>query len=91
MVKAFTPRKKKPVKVLSGKMKTVRINAFTMIEVPDSIPDEEARQRFFDRYDPSQKPFWKRGQPLTVNEAVKDPVEVPLEAIEDIVNEEEAE
>jgi hypothetical protein len=90
MVKAFTPRKKKLVKVLDKRTKTVRIDANTLIEVSVSIPDEVARQRFFNRHQPP-KPFWKRDQPLTVDEAVKDPVEVPLEAIEDIVNEEEAE
>jgi hypothetical protein len=89
MVKAFTPRKKKPVKVLDKRTKTVRINASTLVEVSVSIPDEVAKQRYFDRHQPPPRPTWK--QPLKVDEAVREPAEVPLEAIEDIVNEEEAE
>lgn len=86
MVKAFMPRKKKPIKVLDKQTKTVRIDANTLIEVSVSIPDEVARQRYFDRHQPPPRPTWK--QPLTLKEAVREPEEVPLEAIEDIINEE---
>lgn len=86
MTKAFTPRKKKPVKVLDKRTKTVRIDANTLVEVSVSIPDEVAKQRYYERHQPPPRSSWK--QPLTPKEAVREPEEVPLEAIEDIINEE---
>lgn len=81
MVKAFTPRKKKPIKVLDKQTKTVRIDANTLIEVSVSIPDEVARQRYFERHKIVGNSFFsKQGYPLTPKEAV------PLEEIEDIIN-----
>jgi len=91
MVKAFTPRKKKPVKVLDKQTKTVRIDANTLIEVSVSIPDDVARERYYERHKIVVKPFWKREQPLTMDDALKKPKEVPIEQIEDVLKEEEAE
>ena len=86
MVKAFTPRKKKPVKVLDKRTKTVRIDANTLIEVSVSISDVEARRRYFVRHNITPEP--KNAYPLTEDEVFKEPKLIPIEDIEEIANEE---
>ena len=50
-MKPFTPRKKKLHKPkVTGKMRSVRIDAKTIICVDASLSDEEARERFLSRY-----------------------------------------
>lgn len=50
-MKPFTPRQKHVHVVPKTKlMKSVRINANTIIMVDKSVPDEEARERYLKRY-----------------------------------------
>ena len=86
MVKAFTPRKKKPVKVLDKRTKTVRIDARTLIEASVSLSDEEVRQRFYRRHSIAITPI--NAYPPPEAEVFKDPPIIPIEDIEDIANEE---
>lgn len=86
MVKAFTLRKKKPVKVLDKRTKTVRVDSRTLIEVSVSLSDEEARRRYFMRHNIAPAP--KNAYPLTEAEAFKDPTIIPIEDIEEIADEE---
>ncbi len=54
-MKHYIPRKKKPVK-LSEKMKMVRVDWRTQIEVSVSISDKDAINRYYQRHTTIQRP-----------------------------------
>lgn len=58
MRRYFTPHKpkQKSLAVLSGKEKSVRIDSRTIILVDESIPDDIARQRYFERHNITPRP-----------------------------------
>jgi hypothetical protein len=90
MSKPYTPRKKKPVKIVR-ETKIIRINANTQIEVPVDVPDDVARERFFIRTKQGPRPPEKYLKPLTLEEAEEKPVLVPLEEAPELKSEKDEE
>ncbi len=69
----FTPRRKKLTgPSVVGKMKSVRIDANTLIYVSASISDEEARNRYIKRYKSGNRPPEFYMPPKIKNEISKD-------------------
>jgi hypothetical protein len=81
MTSPFKPRQKKPVKAVV-KTKLVRIDFRTQIEVPVSIPDDVAREKYLSRLNIAIKPCYIPSTPnYPVKEEFKD---IPIEEIEEL-------
>jgi hypothetical protein len=70
MNNTYTPRKKKAVKPIV-KMKYVRVDHKTLIEVPLSVPDDVARENYLSRLNIPVKGKFQRLMPNTPNMPVK--------------------
>jgi hypothetical protein len=82
MSKTFKPRRRKLTgPKLSGTMKTVRIDARTVIMVSVSLSDEEARKRFYERHTSMTVPEDIAVYPKTPKECFK---EIPVESLEQL-------
>lgn len=72
---SFHPRRKTHHKpIVTGKMKTVRIDVRTVIMVSENIPDDDARANYLSRIN--------RGSRAPVD--VKAPIPVPEDVVEEV-------
>lgn len=81
-MKAFTPRQKHVHVVPKTKdMKSVRVNANTIILVNKRIPDDEARERYLKRYSsgPKSPDYY---MPPKIGENI--PKEIPIGSMEEM-------
>ena len=74
MTKPYMPRKKKII-VPAKRMKRVRIDHKTQIEVSVSIPDEQARERYYARHKIEPVPDNIALYPIPIAECFK---EIPV-------------
>jgi hypothetical protein len=83
----YTPRKKKKLSgpILCGKMKLIRIDFRTEIEVPVSMSNEDAIERYYQRHKDTVRPSDALRRPLTEDEC-----EVPQDELQAVlVNDED--
>ena len=76
----YTPRQKRIIPSSKG-TKLVRIDFRTQVEVPVSIPDEQARERYYERYNIVPVPENLDLYPVSVADCFK---EIPSGSLEEI-------